>query len=151
MTVFENVRLCAGFSGTSAGDKEAPDEAARRWLAFTGLSAKADLLPSKLNLHQRKFLEFARALAAQPRLLLLDEVLCGLTPPEVDQAVAMIRKIRAGGTTIIFVEHLMRAVVALADRIAVLDQGTLLALGPPRETMQDPRVISAYLGAPHAA
>ncbi|MBR0751262.1 branched-chain amino acid ABC transporter ATP-binding protein/permease [Bradyrhizobium jicamae] len=148
MTVFENVRLCAGFSGAG---KETPDDAARRWLAFIGLSEKADLLPPALNLHQRKFLEFARALAAQPRLLLLDEVLCGLTPPEVDQAVAMIRKIRAGGTTIIFVEHLMRAVVALADRIAVLDQGTLLALGPPRETMQDPRVISAYLGTPHAA
>ncbi|WP_338691144.1 branched-chain amino acid ABC transporter ATP-binding protein/permease [Bradyrhizobium sp. 26S5] len=151
MTVLENVRLCAGFSGANPGDKETPDDAARRWLAFTGLSAKADLLPSTLNLHQRKFLEFARALAAQPRLLLLDEVLCGLTPPEVDQAVAMIRKIRAGGTTIIFVEHLMRAVVALADRIAVLDQGTLLALGPPRETMQNPRVITAYLGASHAA
>lgn len=63
----------------------------------------------------------------------------------------MIRKIRAGGTTIVFVEHLMRAVVALADRIAVLDQGTLLALGPPRETMQDPRVVGAYLGTAHAA
>jgi branched-chain amino acid transport system permease protein len=95
--------------------------------------------------------EFARALAAQPRLLLLDEVLCGLTPPEIDQAVAMIQKIRAGGTTIIFVEHVMRAVVALADRIAVLDQGELLALGPPRETMQNPRVIGVYLGTAHVA
>ncbi|VTU31007.1 Lipopolysaccharide export system ATP-binding protein LptB [Variovorax sp. SRS16] len=151
LTVLENVRLCAFFGGTREAAGESPDELARRWLAFTGLEAKADVLPSALNLHERKFVEFARALAARPRLLLLDEVLCGLTPTEVDQAIAMIRKIRAGGTTIVFVEHLMRAVVALADRIAVLDQGTLLALGSPRETMQDPRVVDAYLGTAHAA
>ncbi|CAN7578870.1 ATP-binding cassette domain-containing protein [Variovorax sp. LjRoot130] len=152
LTVLENVRLCAFFGGAreTAGESS-PDALARRWLAFTGLEAKADALPPALNLHERKFVEFARALAARPRLLLLDEVLCGLTPTEVDQAITMIRKIRAGGTTIVFVEHLMRAVVALADRIAVLDQGTLLALGPPRETMQDPRVVGAYLGTAHAA
>ena len=99
---------------------ESPDELALRWLAFTGIEAKADVLPPALNLHERKFVELARALAARPRLLLLDEVLCGLTPTEVDHAIAMIRKIRAGGTTIVFVEHLMRAVVALADRIAAV-------------------------------
>ena len=151
LTVLENVRLCAFFGGTQDAGSESPDDLARRWLAFTGLEAKADVLPPALNLHERKFVELARALAAQPRLLLLDEVLCGLTPTEVDHAIAMIRKIRAGGTTIVFVEHLMRAVVALADRIAVLDQGTLLALGLPRETMQDPRVVGAYLGTAHAA
>ncbi|MDM0037857.1 ATP-binding cassette domain-containing protein [Variovorax sp. J22G21] len=151
LTVLENVRLCAFFGGASDAQGESPDELARRWLAFTGLEAKADVLPPALNLHERKFVELARALAARPRLLLLDEVLCGLTPTEVDHAIAMIRKIRAGGTTIVFVEHLMRAVVALADRIAVLDQGTLLALGLPRETMQDPRVVGAYLGTAHAA
>ena len=151
LTVLENVRLCAAFGRQDASAGESPEDVARQWLAFTGLSDKADLLPPALNLHERKFVEFARALAARPRLLLLDEVLCGLTPTEVDQAVAMIQKIRAGGTTIVFVEHLMRAVVALADRIAVLDQGTLLAMGPPRETMQNPSVISVYLGAAHAA
>jgi branched-chain amino acid transport system permease protein len=151
LTVLENVRLCAAFGCNSAADDSCPDTLARQWLAFTGLADKAGLLPPALNLHERKFVEFARALAARPRLLLLDEVLCGLTPTEVDGAVAMIQKIRAGGTTIVFVEHLMRAVVALADRVAVLDQGTLLALGPPRETMQDPTVIRVYLGASHAA
>jgi branched-chain amino acid transport system permease protein len=152
LTVLENVRLCAFFGGSRASTGEGDAQAlARRWLAFTGLEDKADLLPPALNLHERKFVELARALAARPRLLLLDEVLCGLTPTEVDQAIAMIRKIRAGGTTIVFVEHLMRAVVALADRIAVLDQGALLALGQPRETMQDPRVVGAYLGTAHAA
>ncbi|EJL76251.1 ABC-type branched-chain amino acid transport system, ATPase component [Variovorax sp. CF313] len=151
LTVLENVRLCAFFGGAQDAAGESPDALALRWLAFTGLEAKADVLPPALNLHERKFVELARALAARPRLLLLDEVLCGLTPTEVDHAIAMIRKIRAGGTTIVFVEHLMRAVVALADRIAVLDQGTLLALGLPRETMQDPRVVGAYLGTAHAA
>jgi branched-chain amino acid transport system permease protein len=151
LTVLENVRLCAAFGPALQMGDENPDVIARRWLAFTGLEAKADLLPRALNLHERKFVEFSRALAAQPSLLLLDEVLCGLTPSEVDQAVALIKRIRAGGTTIVFVEHLMRAVVALADRIAVLDQGKLLALGAPRETMQQPEVIGAYLGTAHAA
>ncbi|HSV48607.1 MAG TPA: branched-chain amino acid ABC transporter ATP-binding protein/permease [Ramlibacter sp.] len=151
LTVLENVRLCAAFGPAPQAGDEDPDVVARRWLAFTGLEAKADLLPVALNLHERKFVEFSRALAAQPELLLLDEVLCGLTPSEVDQAVALIKRIRSGGTTIVFVEHLMRAVVALADRVAVLDQGKLLALGAPRETMQHPEVISAYLGTAHAA
>jgi branched-chain amino acid transport system permease protein len=151
LSVLENVRLCAAFGYTGGAADASPDALARQWLAFTGLADKAHLLPPALNLHERKFVEFARALAARPRLLLLDEVLCGLTPTEVDQAVVMIQKIRAGGTTIVFVEHLMRAVVALADRVAVLDQGILLALGPPRETMQNPTVIRVYLGASHAA
>ena len=151
MTVLENVSLCAAF-GRAAGEPGEDSHAlARHWLGFTGLADKADLLPAALNLHERKFVEFARALAARPKLLLLDEVLCGLTPAEVDQAVALIRKIRAGGTTIVFVEHVMRAVVALADRVAVLDQGRLLALGAPQETMQDPRVVDVYLGVAHAA
>jgi branched-chain amino acid transport system permease protein len=151
LTVLENVRLCATFGPPSQDGEQDANVIARRWLVFTGLEAKADLLPRELNLHERKYVEFSRALAAQPTLLLLDEVLCGLTPSEVDQAVALIKRIRAGGTTIVFVEHLMRAVVALADRIAVLDQGKLLALGAPRETMQHPEVIGAYLGTAHVA
>lgn len=151
LTVLENVRLCAAFGPDDTAHAESDEQTAYRWLAFTGLDGKADLLPAALNLHERKFVEFARALAARPQLLLLDEVLCGLTPTEVDQAVAMIQRIRAGGTTIVFVEHLMRAVVALADRVAVLDQGALLALGAPRETMQNPQVVAVYLGTAHAA
>ena len=151
LTVLENVKLCSVFGRNSVEAGEDSEETARKWLAFTGLSDKADALPESLNLHDRKFVEFARALAARPRLLLLDEVLCGLNPAEVDHAVEMIRKIKSGGTTIIFVEHLMRAVVALADRIAVLDQGRLLALGSPPETMRNPEVIGVYLGSGHAA
>jgi branched-chain amino acid transport system permease protein len=151
LTVLENVRLCAEFGKEAVAVAGQSELAAHKWLAFTGLTEKADLLPESLNLHDRKFLEFARALAARPRLLLLDEVLCGLNPTEVDHAVEMIKRIRQAGTSVVFVEHLMRAVVALADRVAVLDQGRLLALGNPAETMRNPEVVGVYLGAGHAA
>ncbi|RWX19255.1 branched-chain amino acid ABC transporter permease, partial [Rhizobium leguminosarum] len=151
LTVLENVQLCAKFGSADGMGAAVVDAVTREALAFTGLAEKAGVLPAALNLHDRKFVEFARALAAKPRLLLLDEVLCGLNPAEVDHAVEMIKRIKAGGTTIIFVEHLMRAVVALADRVAVLDQGKVLALGHPSETMRDPAVVSVYLGASHAA
>ena len=151
MTVLENVRLCAAFGREDEQAAQDPDAFAHHWLSFTGLANKANQLPATLNLHERKFVEFARALAARPKLLLLDEVLCGLTPSEVDGAIELIRKIRSGGTTIVFVEHVMRAVVALADRVAVLDQGKLLALGAPQETMRNPEVIGVYLGVAHAA
>jgi branched-chain amino acid transport system permease protein len=151
LSVRDNVRLCAEFGGATGLGGADGEAIASQWLAFTGLADKADLLPESLNLHDRKFVEFARALAARPRLLLLDEVLCGLNPSEVDHAVEMIRKIRDSGVTIVFVEHLMRAVVALADRVAVLDQGKLLAVGNPSETMRNPEVVSVYLGGGHAA
>ena len=119
-----------------------------KWLEFTGLQDRAHALPDDLNLHQRKFLELARALAARPRLVLLDEVLSGLTPSEINEAIALIRRIRDQGATIVFVEHVMRAVMALADRIVVLNHGKLIAQGAPTEVMQDPLVVTAYLGRP---
>ena len=109
------------------------------------------MLPVGLNLHERKFLELARALAARPKLLLLDEVLSGLNPAEIDNAIRLVHAIRAQGSTIIFVEHLMRAVVELSDRVAVLNEGRLFALGKPREVMRDPRVVGIYLGKAYAA
>ena len=134
----------------AAPRREIRDEAVH-WLGFTGLAGKADALPAELNLHERKFLELARALAAQPKLLLLDEVLSGLNPAEIDNAIRLVRAIRAQGATIVFVEHLMRAVVELSDRVAVLNEGKLFALGAPREVMRDPRVVSIYLGKAYAA
>ncbi len=110
------------------------------------LAGKAHSLPGELNLHQRKFLELARALASRPKLVLLDEVLCGLTPTEIQSAVAQIRRIRDQGTTIVFVEHVMDAVMALADRIVVFDQGAMLAEGAPREVMQSPAVMTRVPG-----
>ena len=145
LTVLQNVALPAMF-GAAALDRETAEREAWQWLEFTGLQERANALPDALNLHQRKFLELARALAARPRLLLLDEVLSGLTPGEINEAVALIRKIRERGASIVFVEHVMRAVLALADRIAVLDHGKLIAIGAPAEVMNHPEVISAYLG-----
>lgn len=150
MTVLENVSMAATFGGPRRGAAEIRDEALH-WIAFTGLAGKEDILPAGLNLHERKFLELARALAARPKLLLLDEVLSGLNPAEVDNAIRLVRAIRAQGATIVFVEHLMRAVVELSDRVAVLNEGKLFALGAPREVMRDPRVISIYLGKAYAA
>ena len=148
LTVLDNVALATMFGGGVA-EPESARAQARTWLAFTGLQDKAQALPDELNLHQRKFLELARALASRPRLVLLDEVLCGLTPSEIDDAVALIRRIRDQGSTIVFVEHVMRAVMALTDRIVVFNHGELLAEGSAAEVMQRPEVMSAYLGQSH--
>jgi len=136
--------------GPVRAQAEILDEA-MHWMGFTGLGGKEEALPAELNLHERKFLELARALAARPKLLLLDEVLSGLNPSEIDNAIRLVRAIRAQGATIVFVEHLMRAVVELSDRIAVLNEGKLFALGAPRDVMRDPRVVSIYLGKAYAA
>jgi branched-chain amino acid transport system permease protein len=149
LTVLENVALPAMF-GADALDRAAAEHEARRWLAFTGLSAKANALPDELNLHQRKFLELARALASRPRLVMLDEVLSGLTPTEIDEAVRLIRAIREQGSTIVFVEHVMRAVMALADRVVVLNYGQVIAEGQPADVMELPHVVTAFLGKVHA-
>ena len=146
LTVLENVVLTAMF-GSAALDRRHALKEAGRWLEFTALADKAQALPDDLNLHQRKFLELARSLAARPKLLLLDEVLSGLTPTEIDNAVDLIHRIRDHGTTIVLVEHVMRAVMALADRIVVLDQGKVIADGLPREVMAQAAVVNAYLGA----
>ena len=149
LSVRDNVALTAMF-GAAALDRAEADTTAERWLAFTGLEGRGSLLPGELTLHQTKFLELARALAARPRLLMLDEVLSGLTPAEIDEAVALIRRIRDQGTTILFVEHVMRAVTALSDRIVVLDQGRVLAQGDASEVMARQDVAVAYLGVAHA-
>ena len=149
LSVLQNVSLVAMFGGAALNQEQATAEA-WKWLAFTGLQDKADALPDDLNLHQRKFLELTRALASRPRLVLLDEVLSGLTPGEINEAITLIRKIRDRGATIVFVEHVMRAVMALADRVAVLNHGKLIAVGPAQEVMKNADVVSAYLGTPHA-
>jgi branched-chain amino acid transport system permease protein len=148
LTTLENVELCAQFGGRDAGSCR--DEALH-WLAFCDLTHRANALPVDLNLRERKVLELARALAARPRVLLLDEVMSGLNPSEVDTAIRLVRQIRAQGTSIVFVEHLMRAVVQLSDRVAVMNEGTLLTAGRPEEVMRDERVVGIYFGHDHAA
>ena len=149
LSVLDNVALSTQFGGGVKTPAEARRQALQ-WLAFTGLQDKANAFPDDLNLHQRKFLELARALASRPRLVLLDEVLCGLTPSEIDDAVALIRRIRDQGATIVFVEHVMRAVMALTDRIVVFNHGEVLAEGSASDVMQRPEVMLAYLGQAHA-
>jgi branched-chain amino acid transport system permease protein len=148
LTVLQNVALPPMF-GQVVMDRARAEAQAWRWLAFTGLDAKAHRFPADLNLHESKFLELARALASRPKLLFLDEVLSGLTPTEMDDALRLIRAIREQGATIVFVEHVMRAVMELTDRVAVLTYGKAIAEGAPAEVMRHPEVVSAYLGAAH--
>jgi branched-chain amino acid transport system permease protein len=149
LTVRENVAI-AGMFGRLGRDRRAAERDADRWLEFTGLVDRAELLPAALNLHQRKFLELARALASEPRLVMLDEVLSGLTPSEMTGATRLVRDIRDRGTTVVFVEHIMRAVMALADRVVVLDAGQVIASGAPSVVMRHPDVVQRYLGKAHA-
>jgi branched-chain amino acid transport system permease protein len=149
LTVRDNVAVAAMFGGT-ARDRRTATREAGRWLEFTGLTERADGLPGALNLHQRKFLELARALASEPRLVLLDEVLSGLTPAEMADAVRLVRVIRERGATVVFVEHVMRVVLDLADRVVVLDHGQVLASGAPHAVLRHPDVVRTYLGQAHA-
>ena len=148
LSVLENTTLAGMFGGTQLSRADAAAQA-MYWLEFVGLADRARALPTELNLHQRKFLELSRALASAPRLVLLDEVLAGLTPSEINNAVTLVREIRQRGSTIIFIEHNMRAVLELCDRLIVLNHGQVIASGMPREVMNDPAVVSAYLGTPH--
>ena len=148
-TVLDNIMAPALFGACH----HSPDDAEARAIEaieFVGLKDRIHALPDELNLHQRKFLELARVLASGSQLVMLDEVLAGLTPREISEAIEMVRKIHARGATILFVEHNMRAVLELSDRLIVLNQGHLVANGNPREVIADPAVVAAYLGADHA-
>jgi branched-chain amino acid transport system ATP-binding protein len=116
-----------------------------------GMEAQLDKPAQGLTIAGRKRLELARALATQPKLLLLDEVMAGLTPTEVNEIVAVIKGIRDGGVTVLLIEHVMQAVMSLSDDIYVLNQGRIIAHGAPREIAADPQVIEAYLGRRAAA
>lgn len=145
MTPRQNIAVSYMFGQSRHGLEDARG-AAQEWLDFTGLGGVADVKIGDLTLHQLKFLELARALATEPTLLLLDEVLAGLNPSEMNESVEMIRRIHARGITIIIVEHVVRAVTALCSRLVVLDQGRVISEGEPSQVMSDPAVVTAYLG-----
>lgn len=149
MTVLKNVMVSSTFGHSNEGLDEA-ERHALEILEFTGLADYAQVPVTKLNLHQRKFLELARALSTKPQLLLLDEVMAGLNPSEIDESVQMIRKIHESGITLIIVEHLMRVVTSLSTQMMVLNYGQVIARGLPAEVMNDVDVITAYLGTEYA-
>lgn len=120
-------------------------------MAFTGLADKSDHIAGSLTLVDQKRIELARALATQPRLLLLDEVMAGLNPTEIEEAVELIRKVHQRELTLIVVEHVMEVIMKISDRIAVFDSGELIADGPPEEIAHNDRVIKAYLGEEYNA
>jgi branched-chain amino acid transport system ATP-binding protein len=115
-------------------------------LALTGLAPLAARPARALSVGLRKRLELARAVATEPRLLLLDEVMAGLNPAEMDETLAVIRAVRGRGVTVVLIEHVMAAVMSLCDRVAVLHHGELIAVGTPEQIARDERVVEAYLG-----
>jgi ABC-type branched-subunit amino acid transport system ATPase component len=153
MTTLENVLLGAMFGGGDGvvGEPEAIRRA-QEALAFVGLEGRADQPVASLNLHQQRFLEMAKALAGRPRLLLVDEVMAGLNDAELAASVQIVRTARdILGITVIWVEHVMQAVMRLAERVIVLNFGRMLAEGEPEAVMRHPDVIDAYLGEGHDA
>ena len=144
MTVLANV-----MTGAFLRDKRPEVACAKAYEAieFVGLSAKAHTPARDLTTIDQRRLEMARALATEPRLLLLDEVMAGLNPLEIDQAVALVGKLSKRGLTIIIVEHVMRAIMAVARHIVVLDHGQKIAEGGPKEIVENQEVVRAYLGS----
>jgi branched-chain amino acid transport system ATP-binding protein len=147
LTVRDNVVLGAMF-GAGGGERDRAKAAtgADRWLDFVGLAAQADQRAESLGGPDRKRLELAKALAMRPKLLLLDEVMAGLTPIETEAVVALIRRIRDHGVAILVIEHVVPAIRSLSDRLLVLNHGQLIAEGKPAAVLAEPAVIEAYLG-----
>jgi ABC-type branched-subunit amino acid transport system ATPase component len=153
MTVLENATLGAMFGGTDGTVSErAAREQAAESLAFVGLGERARQPVSSLNLHQQRFLEMAKALSGRPRVLLLDEVMAGLNDAELAHSIEIVRSVRDElGTAILWVEHVMSAVIQLAERALVLNFGKMIAEGAPEVVMRDPQVVDAYLGQARVA
>ena len=144
MTTLENV-MCGAFKRTNR--RTEAEGRARRLLAFTGLDAREDVVAANLTLADKKRLEIARALATEPKLLLLDEAMSGLTPAETAAAVELVRRIHSElRVAICVVEHVMEVVMPLSQRVVVLEHGQKIAEGPPQAIVQDEQVIRAYLG-----
>ena len=147
MSVLDNVTIGAFLRLPKTADARAK---AREVIEFVGLGPFADAPANSLGTPGRKRLEIARALACEPKVLLLDEAMAGLTPAEIRTAIELVRRIHATGITLIIVEHIMEVIVSLAERVVVFHQGREIARGTPGQVTRDSRVIEAYLGKRHA-
>jgi len=147
LTVLENVGVGAMFGRGGKGRSAAKAlDAARETVAMVGLEKFRDQAADQLNVASRKRLEIAKTLAMNPEVVLFDEVMAGLNPKEIDAAVELIGRIRDGGVSILIIEHVMRAIKAICDRVFVLHHGEKIATGSPQEIFSDEEVIRAYLG-----
>ncbi len=150
LSVLENVMVGSCFGKLNANLSDAKDRALEV-LKFVGLDSKWDVLAGKLNVPEKKRLELARALASDPEIILLDEVLAGLNPAEVASMLEVIKGIRNKGITVLMIEHLMHAIMNVSDVVIALVYGTKIAEGSPEEVANNPEVVEAYLGNPELA
>jgi len=148
MSVLDNVMVGAF---CHSPQRPAAQREAEELLAFTGLGDKADIRGQDVTIADQKRVEIARALATKPRILMLDEAIAGLNPKETEEALHLISAIRDRGITIFLIEHVMEAIMPISDRIVVLESGVKIAEGTPKEIVQNPQVIQAYLGERYRA
>jgi branched-chain amino acid transport system ATP-binding protein len=150
LNVRENVAIGAMFGPSRAGSTREASARADEVLERVGLAEQADAEPGGLNVADARRLELAKALAMRPRLLLLDEVMAGLRPREIETALELIRSLKDEGMTILVVEHVMKAILSVSDTVLVMHEGEELVHGEPHQVMEDERVIEAYLGQRYA-
>ena len=150
MTVYENVLAAELFGCTREKGFSDPKKKLNDILEKFGLASKGNMFASSLPLFEQRMLELARALSTKPKILLLDEVMAGLNPTETAQMIKVVRELRKDGITIFMIEHNMRAIMEIADRVMVLHQGMKIAEGEPKEIAKAPEVIEAYLGEAYA-
>ena len=151
LTALQNVLVGRLYGCSPAKTQAEAREECYRILDFVGLAGKHQILARNLTLVDRKRLELARALAAKPKLLLLDELMAGLNPTETDAAMRLVRSIRDSGITVIMVEHIIKAVLGMCDRVVVISAGEKIAEGSAQEVVNNQKVIEAYLGKPRYA